>query len=165
MNLACNAIITRSSCRSFTRDKNIESDIIERILYAGTLAPSGKNMQPWRFKLLNKDCIEKVSCLFKMSKWFRFTNQAVAVFMDAESGYDTQKDAMSMGACVQNMLIEAECNGVGACWIGEFTNYKDKIEAVLSVSDKYILMAIVALGYPLCDSSKKQRKPLSDMII
>jgi len=165
MNLACNAIIDRHSCRKFIRDRYIDSAIIERILEAGALAPSGKNTQPWRFKLLREENIANISCLFKMNTWFKSANQAIAVFMDKEAGYDDQKDTMAIGACIQNILLEAECNGVSTCWIGECTNYRHEIKTILHTHDKYMLMAIVALGYRMSDGRARKQKTLSELMI
>lgn len=45
------AISQRRSIRRF-EDKPVPRELIEKILYAATLAPSGKNAQPWRFIVL-----------------------------------------------------------------------------------------------------------------
>lgn len=42
------AIETRRSIRRFL-DRPVPREMIEEILLAGTLAPSSKNRQPWRF--------------------------------------------------------------------------------------------------------------------
>lgn len=48
------AIKNRRSIRKFD-SKKIDNNIIEEILYYGSLAPSGKNRQPWRFVVIQED--------------------------------------------------------------------------------------------------------------
>lgn len=48
------AIKSRRSIRKFD-NKKVDSSIIEEILYHGSLAPSGKNRQPWRFVVIQED--------------------------------------------------------------------------------------------------------------
>lgn len=44
----------RRSIRKFDT-KKLDNSIIEEILYHGSLAPSGKNRQPWRFVVIQED--------------------------------------------------------------------------------------------------------------
>ena len=48
------AIKERRSCRDFTADP-VEEDIIEKIIEAGTWAPSPLNAQPWEFMVILSD--------------------------------------------------------------------------------------------------------------
>ena len=52
------AIETRTSCRQFTGD-SVEREIIERILAAGTRAPSPLNAQPWQFIVITDEARKK----------------------------------------------------------------------------------------------------------
>ena len=48
------AIATRRSNRKFRADP-IPQDVLEKILNAAIMAPSGKNRQPWRFVVVRED--------------------------------------------------------------------------------------------------------------
>ena len=48
------AIATRRSNRQFRADP-IPQDVLEKILNAAIMAPSGKNRQPWRFVVVRED--------------------------------------------------------------------------------------------------------------
>lgn len=56
------AIEKRRSIRKFDT-KKIDNEIIKKILYNGTLAPSGKNRQPWRLVVIqeNENLKNKIS--------------------------------------------------------------------------------------------------------
>ena len=62
MKILCDAIQNRYSCRSFDNSKCVSHDIIKSIIKAGSLAPSGKNTQPWRFRIIeNKSIISSIA--------------------------------------------------------------------------------------------------------
>ncbi len=50
--------LSRRSIRKFS-DKIVDRDILERLLYAATSAPSNTNRQPWRFAVVSKEEIKK----------------------------------------------------------------------------------------------------------
>ena len=52
------AIATRRSNRQFRADP-IPQDVLEKILNAAIMAPSGKNRQPWRFVVVREDKRER----------------------------------------------------------------------------------------------------------
>ena len=60
-----NEIYSRSSIRKFSKEK-ISSEIIEKIINAGTKAPSAKNRQPWKFVVVTEK--EKERMLAAMQK-------------------------------------------------------------------------------------------------
>lgn len=54
-----NEILERRSIRKFKKTK-IDKEIIEKILYAATCAPSAKNRQPWKFLVFTDKSKEKL---------------------------------------------------------------------------------------------------------
>ena len=58
---AIECIKTRRSVRRYT-DQPIDKQAIHQILEAGISAPSGKNGQPWKFKVVtDKELINNIS--------------------------------------------------------------------------------------------------------
>ena len=53
------AIAQRRSIRRFT-DAPLPDEVLGQILHAGTLAPSGKNRQPWRFYVVRENKRDEV---------------------------------------------------------------------------------------------------------
>jgi len=157
-------IKSRRSVRKFTAQK-IEQEKIEKILEAGRWAPSGKNNQPWKFHLVEERT--KRAELAKLTIDAQIINGCslcICIFLDKDLMYDRIKDCQAVGACIQNMLLEAHSLGLGACWLGEILKNKDKVNHLLGLSERYELMAVVALGYP-AESPKSNRKPLKDLIL
>jgi coenzyme F420-0:L-glutamate ligase/coenzyme F420-1:gamma-L-glutamate ligase len=54
----------------------------------------------------------------------------------------------SLGAAIQNMLLSAYANGLGACWFSSPAFCKDAVSDVLGVPEAVEPQAIVLMGYP-----------------
>lgn len=60
MSTIIEAITTRSSKRNFL-DKPVSKEILEQILKAAAMTPSGANMQPWSvYAISNKEVLKKI---------------------------------------------------------------------------------------------------------
>lgn len=158
------AIRERRSIRQYT-DKMPKEEDIRKILEAAIWAPSGLNNQPWKFKVI-KDRDEKDG-LAKFTSYGRIIKNApltICAFLDKGAMYNREKDTMAIGACIQNMLLQAHAVGIGSCWLGEILNKKKGVEKYLKSHSDYELMAVVTLGY----SEKKatgSRKKLKNFLL
>ncbi len=165
-NLIMDIIQSRRSIRRFS-DKKISKDVIKQILNAGRWAPSGLNNQPWRF-LVVMEGDEKKPKLAECTKYSYIIEGAkalIVVFLDKESVYHTVKDCQAIGACIQNMLLVTHSMGLGGVWLGEILNQSEKVCHILHVdSERYDLMAVVALGYP-AEKGASSRKELKDLML
>jgi nitroreductase len=158
-------IMTRRSIRKFEK-KDVSEELVERVLEAGRWAPSGLNNQPWRFAIIRDNAIkDRISGLTHYSRIVRDADVLIAVFMDSASGYHRVKDSQAIGACIQNMLLEAHGLGLGAVWLGEIIRSDARIREVLGVGNDVELMAVIALGYPAEKPRAPRRKALQDLIV
>jgi nitroreductase len=159
-----NAIKTRRSIRKYAKG-DIPAGYIDDILEAGRWAPSGLNNQPWKFHLItDADIKKKMAGLTAYDRIVKQCNACIAVFYHLPDGYDRDKDAMAIGACVQNMLLAAASLGLGAVWLGEILKRKAEVNDLLGVDSSCELMAVIALGYP-AESPRSSRKRLSSLIM
>jgi nitroreductase len=60
------------------------------------------------------------------------------------------------------MVIAAWAMGVGSCWIGDFK--EDKVKQLLSIPDKWKVVALVSFGYPAEKPKAKRKKPLEKIV-
>jgi nitroreductase len=158
-------IKSRRSVRKFTTDP-VPEDLIEKILEAGRWAPSGLNNQPWRFAVITAaDLKQEISKLTNYAKVVLAAQVLIAVFLDTETSYHREKDIQGIGACLENMLLEAHSLGLGAVWLGEIIKSSEQIKSLLGVGKKLDLMAVVAMGHPDEKPRQIQRKDLKDLII
>jgi nitroreductase len=158
-------IKSRRSIRKFD-GRPVVDGLLEKVLEAGRWAPSGLNNQPWRFAVIMDQAIkDKISGLTHYSRIVKDSAVLIAVFMDNDSGYNRLKDSQSIGACLQNMLLEAHSLGLGAVWLGEILKNADQVREVLGLANNLELMAVLALGYPAESPNPVKRKGLKDLII
>ncbi len=69
----------RSSVRNFI-DKDIPDEIINYILEAGRISPSGGNEQPWKFGVINnQELIRKISEIAYNQKWIGNANLLIVL--------------------------------------------------------------------------------------
>lgn len=159
------AIRDRRSIRRFTGEA-VADGMIDQILEAGRWAPSGLNNQPWRFAVVRDKAVkEELSGLTKYRSIVSSADVVIAVFFDARAGYDRTKDLLSVGACIQNMLLAIHGLGLGGVWLGEILRSGAQVKALLGAPEAYEFMAAVALGRPQGPLPRGPgRKPLSDLL-
>jgi len=166
------AIANRRSIRKF-KNLPVERTHIEEILHAATLAPSGKNKQPWYFTVLQGEKKDQAVDILETSvrsmqekgqqtgsaEWTaQVMHQApVCIFIhnpyftpeDDHNGinrYFSLVDTQSVGAAIQNMLLTAEKLGLGTLWICDVFFAECELNEYLGRSDEMI--AAVSIGYP-----------------
>lgn len=93
----------RRSIRQY-QDKMPKEVDIQKILEAGTWAPSGLNNQPWKFKVTKNKEKNGLAEFTKYSQIIRDAPVAICVFLDIGKSYNHEKDIMAIGACIQNIL-------------------------------------------------------------
>lgn len=146
-------IKSRRTIRKF-KQTPISSDELLKLIDAARVAPSGANMQPLKYVGVNSP--EMAEKIFENVKWAGYLapdynpkeNERpvayIAVFGDLsikKSGFETD-----MGAAVENLILTALSDGIGACWMGAI-NY-EKITELLNAGDDLKLLCVVALGFP-----------------
>ncbi len=85
----------------------------------------------------------------------RFYNAPVVIAVTANE-QKKGSSGQSIGAAVENLLLAAHAEGLGACWLGIPLRFSDKIVDVLGIPDDEALVTTVCLGYPDTESSINQ---------
>ena len=159
------AIRNRRSIRDFTVEP-VSLENLRKIVHAGIWAPSGLNNQPWRLILVRDQGTRKeLSQHTSYSHIILGAPALIVVFLDKDAIYNEVKDHQAAGACIQNMLLTTEELGLGAVWLGQILQNKDKVNALFSLGDRLDLMAVLAVGHPQHRNQKSQRKPLAEFIL
>lgn len=160
------AIRTRKSVRAWA-DRDVEEDVLERVLEAGRLAPSAKNLQEWRFVVVRDD--ETRKRLVPAAADQHFVGAAPVVLVCCA---DTDSHIMRCGqACypidvaiaIDHITLAAVAEGLGTCWIGAF--YEDQVKEILGIPDAIRVVELLPLGYPADPKpADKIRLPLSALV-
>ena len=162
----CDIIKNRRSIRSFL-DNAVTKDDLSRLIEAASWAPSGKNIQPWRFAVVadDNDLRNKISELTIYRRWVKKAPCLIIVFLDRNISYDYEKDVMAIGASIQNLLLAAYEMQLGACWVGEILKNKDKIKEMLGLQEHLEMVALVAVGYTDSKDINGNRRDINENVL
>ena len=152
------SIFHRTSIRKYLQ-KPVEEEKLELLLRAAMAAPSAKNQQPWEFYLVtDKDTIVALS---QTSPYAGFTKDAAAMIVPCYKNDSAvpQYREIDLSIATENILLEADSLGLGACWIGTapIKERMDAVEAVLNIPERLHAFSIVALGYPAEERKQQDR--------
>lgn len=158
----------RQSDRSFEPGRTIESEVLNRIVEAGRLAPSACNGQPWHFTVItDSELLPQVGKATSSLGINRFVKDSSALILitheptNITSRFgcgikDKDFPMMDLGIASAYITLAAEDEGVGSCILGWFD--EKKIKQLVGIPEKKRLMLIVALGYAAKPKRKKIRK-------
>jgi nitroreductase len=144
------AIRTRKSVRKFL-DKQVEEEKLNRVLEAGRLAPSARNLQEWRYLVVRDDELRKG--LIDAAAGQSFVGQAPVVLVCcAETDGHVMRCGercypIDLAISVDHMTLAAAAEGLGTCWIGAF--YQDQVKHLLGIPEDIRVVALLPLGYPV----------------
>ncbi len=151
-------IQARKSIRKY-KATPVPKEVIQKIIEAGMHAPSGKNLQNWRFYVLQgkkrdqylklsqkswlglKDILEKKlkPSLFQFTERFFFTLGDAPVVILCYSHNDPQERYLtSIGSvymAVQNMNLAAVAEGLGTCTMGAPLEIRAEVDEFIGVTD------------------------------
>lgn len=157
-------VLNRRSVRKFN-DRDIPEEMINQILTAGIWAPSGMDNQPWRFAVIrDKELKSEIAKHTKHKAILENAPVIIPVFVDHNVTYDTVKDAQTMGACLQNILLAIHALGLVGVWIGEVLKNGDKVVKLCCAPKKYELMAVICIGYSAELHKEGKRKGLDEVV-
>lgn len=134
-------VSTLSSIRSFL-DREVQDELIYKILEAGRLAPSAHNDQPWEFLLVkNKDIIKNLKKFCLSGSFVAHSAFTIVVLIDR---YSRWKEIDTTRA-VQNMVLTAWSFNLGTCWIGRLD--MEGLIKYLNIPEKWDVLTVLPFGY------------------
>ena len=150
-------IISRRTVRQFTA-RPVSEDILENLVNAGRLAPSGANLQPLEFIVVDDEMIRKE--VFPCLKWAAYIapegnprpgqEPMAYVIILVNEGIRPQGFEWDVGAAMENMILTAWEEGIGSCWLLSID--RDRLRQILFVPENYRIDSVLALGYPAEES-------------
>ncbi len=169
MNPVIETIRQRRSVRLYD-SKPVPKELLETIVQAGNLAPSGANSQPWRFVVITDEGWRRKFAALAMpryQKWLENAPELIRrtranidasvvdpVFYSAPAvvfviGWGATGDYDCAMAC-QNIMLTARAEGVGSCWVyfGQLVLDDEEIRRALEIKDGEKVYGPIVLGYP-----------------
>ncbi len=159
----------RYSVRKF-KDTPLSDEVINQILNAGYIAPTGCNFQPQRILVLNteesltklKSCTKchfdapcaMLICYNKDESWVRPYDGALSAPVDAS-------------IVTTHLMLAAQNLGVGTCWVMHFN--PAAMRETFNIPENIIPEALLVMGYPHEDSIPNERheqfRPLNEIVL
>jgi len=160
----------RRSVRSF-RDEPIDRQVLLRVLEAGRIAPSAKNMQEWRFVVVQDRATRER--LVRACADQTFVAEAAAAIACCGTVTDytmrcgQRTYPIDVAIAIDHMVIQATAEGLGTCWIGAF--YEDQVREILGIPPGVRIVQMLVIGRPrepiaASPSAAKRRKKLEEIV-
>jgi nitroreductase len=158
------AIEKRRTVRAF--EHRLSEEQLRKILLAGTKAPSGSNVQPWEFVLVEDPKVIQRLAELKYEQTLRmplpedkalqqrnaYQNCTVLAVCQKKGHGNERKPWMStenIGSCwmcIQNMALAATSDGLGVMPSIFREEYKTAVEEILGIPEDYELTSILLMG-------------------
>lgn len=163
---ALDVIMSRKSVRSYT-EQPLQDAQIQTLLRAAMAAPSGVNIQPWRFVVVTDQAV-KEALQDGDTRAQGMYGSAAAIFVICGETHISLPDGQSRengnwtadcAAATENLLLAAEALGLGAVWTAcyPYENRMSKAIEVLGIPEGVTPYALVPVGYPAGENTPKDK--------
>ena len=170
-----NAIRNRRSIRKYL-DEEVDNKILFQAIEMGVKAPSAHNRQPWKFKILTKteknkiaDALYDKTCNIvghtgpHTAGVMKEIPSLIMVFIDNDISENRDMDVISIGACIENIILYLTSIDLGTLWIANTNLISDEIKTILDVP--YENISCIGVGYKNQDPHERPRKNMEDVIM
>lgn len=150
-------------------DKKISDEVIVELLQAANQAPSHKKANPWRFKVVSGDGLDRLGDFF-MDTYKRKTSEEkydlikqknlkkkvlksshvliITTQLNPANGLPEWEEIAATSCAVQNLWLACEELGVGGYWSSP-RFYMDEINDFIQMNEHEICLGFFYLGVPM----------------
>jgi nitroreductase len=159
------AIRSKRAIRHYLEEP-IPEEVVHKILNAGRLSQSAKNLQPWHFVVIQNR--ERLQQLAEAGQFSAHLGQAalgvVILTPDPAERFQILFDAGQTAAYMQLAAWEL---GIGSCPVTSYN--REGVSQLLGLPDNVHVRVAIAFGYPHPDrprisSSRRGRRPFEDVV-
>ncbi|MCX8128515.1 MAG: nitroreductase [Clostridia bacterium] len=183
MNQVIRNIKERRSVRFFSIQP-ISREDMELIIEAGNYAPTGANLQPWRFVVIQSEEIRKElaknakpvyqNYMKHADESFKQMRKSIDEMLEDSIYYSAPAIVFVIGKKVlsyaydcpmvcENMMLAAKSLGIGSCWLGfGQMGLTDDIRASMEIKGDEEIFGPIVFGYPAqgFPEESKRREPV-----
>jgi len=152
------AIRRRRSIRKW-QDRPVPREVLEQLLDAARLAPSGRNGQQWEIVCVTDRA--RLRELVPACGGQEHVGQAGALLFivnDPSAKWRHVDPAIAL----DHVTLRAVDMGLGTCWIGAFDEHE--VRRILGVPEGKLLVIGMTVGYPAEDPAPRSRRPLDTAV-
>lgn len=140
----------RRSIRKY-KDEPVSDEQLEALLRSGMQAPSARNLQPWVFvESRNRELLERVPEVHPYSGMVPSAGAVILVCGNTEIQNEAGYIIEDCSAAVQNILLEAVNQQLGAVWLGVYPRAErmSGISELFGLPEHILPVALVSIGVP-----------------
>lgn len=162
-------IAQRYSVRRF-QPEHLPQEVLDKILAAGHIAPTGCNNQPQRILVLNTD--EAMEKLGKCTKCRFGAPTAMLICHNTEESWQRPYDGalsspVDAAIVTTHMMLAAHNLGVGTCWVMHFD--PAAMKETFRIPDGIEPYALLVMGWPAEDAKPLElhfkTRPMEDVVV
>ena len=153
-------IFARRSVRTFT-EQDVTEQQVETLLKAAMAAPSGMNLQPWRFVVVRDSRIKERLASREGNEFIK--TAPVVIVVCAENIQVEDRPNLNWtadcAAATENLLLAAQAMGLGACWTAcyPYPERQRDADRALKLAENIRPYAVVPVGYPGGNDAPKDK--------
>jgi nitroreductase len=159
------AISERRSVRAFL-DTDIERFKLLKILEAARLSPSAKNMQEWRFIVVQDPDTRKRLGVAANGQTYAGKAPVIIVACGTAPEYimpcGQNGYTIDVSIACTHMILQAYELGIGSCWLGAFN--EAEVKNILNIPKSVRVVAMIPFGYAAQPVPSTARKRLDDIV-
>ena len=158
-------ILKRKSIRNF-KSTPVKKEVINRIVEAGTHAPSAKNRQQWRFIVVQKEDLRKK--IQEAAFGQEYVGEAPVIIAACTTNIDYRMPngqlsyPIDLSFAVSFMMLQAVHEGLGTCCITTFD--EQEVKELFTVPFTMRVVMLLLVGYPETDTHVSERKPVKRVV-
>jgi nitroreductase len=175
MSILKDLLTKRRSIRKY-QEKPVERDKILSCIEAARMAPSAHNVQPWKYIIVDDPDVKARLCdaafsgIFFINKFARHAPVIVVITAEPDIVADRlgkivqglQYFLLDIGASIEHFLLQAAELGLGACWLGWFS--EARVKKILKIPGHKKIASMISLGYPAEEKPKEKfRKSVEEV--
>jgi nitroreductase len=161
MNEFLKFIKDRRSIREFL-DKPIEKKKLEEIVDSARLAPSARNIQPWKFLVVTeRETLKKVS---EFVSWGSFIGKSAACIVVC-GRKDVKRRVEDCCLSAENIMLSAKSLGIGSCYVAALGKDMDQARNLLNVPEDLEIVCFIPLGYFEKNPEPHDKKRMEEIIM
>ncbi len=167
------AIEQRRSIRKYKSDE-VSDELVNMVIEAARLAPSGNNAQPWRFviagedekELLKKDEIIMQDWVYQAPVLIVCCANPSVYQKKHVKGWDDEnvlRAIRDLAIASEHMVLRAEELGLGTCYVGWIK--KEEIKQTLGIPEHYKVPYVITLGYANEEPKARPRLGYDEIVL
>ncbi len=161
------SILQRYAVRNYL-PRPVEPEKLAIVLEAARLAPSARNVQEWRFVVVQDAALRAELVQVANNQAFVGEAPVVIACCAIKSDYIMRCGhpayLIDLAIAIEHIALQAAEEGLGTCWIGSF--HEGKARALLGIPESVRVVEFLTLGYPRDKASDhpKNRLKISEIV-